>query len=182
MTALRCVREALRTKNYNEKAFEAFLAMLAPINARAYYRFRAHPNGRRLLQDRPDLVVVLRDTDYLAALPVGTLGHAYHCFMARHQLHPGIFDDNDVIRPIVEKHGWNEDLHYILKRGAAVHDLFHVIGGYGPDVAGEAANIGFHYGQADDAWIFKLWGWSLSLFYTGASLRRKFRYFGQAVE
>jgi ubiquinone biosynthesis protein Coq4 len=182
LTAFRCARLAVRTKNYGEPVYEAFLAMLAPLAARAYYKFRAHPNGRRLLRDRPDLLVALRDKEYLSSLPAGTLGHAYQCFMTTNQLHPGLYDDNEVIRPIVEKNHWNEDFYYLLRRGSAIHDLFHVIGGYGPDVAGEAANIGFHYGQLEGARVFLFWGWYLSLMYPGASLRRKFRYFRQAVE
>jgi ubiquinone biosynthesis protein Coq4 len=181
-TAFRCARLAVRTKNYGEPVYEAFLAVLTPLAARMYYRFRAHPNGRRLLQDRPDLVAVLRDTDYLSSLPAGTLGHAYHCFMTLNQLHPGLYDDNEVIRPIIEKNNWNEDYYYLLRRGSAIHDLFHVIGDYGPDVAGEAANIGFHYGQMEGAHVFLLWGCYLSLMYPGASLRRKFRHLRQAIE
>jgi ubiquinone biosynthesis protein Coq4 len=182
LTAFRAVILAVRTKNYSEPLYEAFVAMMAPVGARAYYKFRAHPNGRRLLRDRPDLVAVLRDTEYLSSLPAGTLGHAFHCFVTTNQLHPGLYDDADVIRPICEKHNWNEDFYYLLRRGTATHDLFHVIGNYGPDIAGEAANLGFHYGQFDSVRAFKWAGWYLSLIYPGASLRRKFRYFGQAVE
>lgn len=182
LTVFKSARLAVRTKNYGEPVYEAFLAMLAPLAARAYYRFRVHPNGRRLLEDRPDLVLVLRDASYLSTLPAGTLGHAYHCFMTTNQLHPGLYDDNEVIRPICEKHHWNEDFYYLLRRGSAIHDLFHVIGNYGPDVAGEAANIGFHYGQLEGARVFLFWGWYLSLMYPGAPLRRKIRYFRQAVE
>lgn len=158
------------------------MALLAPIGARMYYRIRAHPNGRRLLQTKPDLLAVLRDSEYLSSLPIGSLGHAYHCFMTINQLHPGIYDDNEVIRPICEKNNWEEDFYYLLRRGTALHDLFHVIGGYGPDIAGEAAIQGFHYGQMDGARAFQMWGLYLTLICPGASLRRKLRYFRQAVE
>jgi len=181
-TVLRCVSRAIGTRDYIEPAYEAALAMATPSSARTYYRLRAHPNGRRLLLNKPDLLEVLRDDQYLSSLPVGTLGHAYRSFMTLHQLHPGLFDDHTVIRAIAEKYNWNDDYYYMMIRGSAVHDLFHTIGGYGADAAGEAANIGFHSGQAEPAGAFLRSGWFLSVIYPGAPLRRKLRYFWQAVE
>jgi ubiquinone biosynthesis protein Coq4 len=102
--------------------------------------------------------------------------------MTLNQIHPGLVDDEGVIRSIAEKNNWSEDYYYLLRRCSALHDMFHTIGGYGADVAGEAANIGFHSGQMEPAGAFLRFGWSMSLIYTGAPLRRKLRYFWQAVE
>lgn len=181
-TVVRCAARAIGTRNYVEPAYEGVLALAIPNSARAYYRLRGHPNGRRLLLEKPDLLAVLRDDKYLSSLPVGTLGHAYRSFMTLHQIHPGLFEDHAVIRSIAEKNNWSEDYYYMMTRGSAVHDLFHTIGGYGADAAGEAANIGFHSGQVEPAGAFLRSGWLLSVVYPGAPLRRKLRYFWQAVE
>jgi ubiquinone biosynthesis protein Coq4 len=132
--------------------------------------------------NKPDILEVLRDDKYLSSLPVGTLGHAYRSFMTLNQLHPGLFDDEGVIRSIAEKNNWSEDYYYMATRGSSLHDVLHTIGGYGVDVAGEAANIGFHSGQMEPAGAFRRSGWFLSLVYPGAPIRRKLRYFWQAVE
>ncbi|MGI9431707.1 MAG: Coq4 family protein, partial [Myxococcota bacterium] len=39
---------------------------------------REHPDGRRLLAERPDLCAALNDMPGLAALPEGSLGRAFH--------------------------------------------------------------------------------------------------------
>jgi ubiquinone biosynthesis protein Coq4 len=181
-TVVSCAARAIGTRDYVEPAYEGVLALAVPNSARTFYRLRAHPNGRRLFRDKPDILEVLRDDTYLSSLPVGTLGHAYRSFMTLHQIHPGLFDDHAVIRSIAEKNHWSEDYYYMMTRGSAVHDLFHTIGGYGADAAGEAANIGFHSGQAEPAGSFLRSGWFLSVIYPGAPLRRKLRYFWQAVE
>lgn len=36
---------------------------------------------------------------------------------------------------------------YVIRRGIALHDLMHVLGGYGPDVGGEFGVLGFTHGQ-----------------------------------
>lgn len=61
-------------------SFDLIVGLAAPILARSYHQLRAHPNGRRLLAEKPDLLAVLSDDDYLASLPVGSLGHAYRSF------------------------------------------------------------------------------------------------------
>lgn len=181
-TIVRCVGRAIRTHNIHEPLYEAYLAVLAPNLARGFHQLRAHPNGRELLRHKPDIMQILHDGRYLSSLPPGTLGHAYHSFMTTNQLHPGVYDDHGVIRPVAEKNNWSDDFYYLLRRGTALHDLFHTIGGYGPDIAGEAANIGFHCGQMEPAGAFLRWGWYLSLIYPGAPIRQKLRYFWQAVE
>ena len=80
-TVVRCIGRAVGTRDYVEPAYEAALEFAVPSSARPSYRLRAHPNGRRLFRDKPDILEVLRDDKYLSSLPVGTLGHAYRSFM-----------------------------------------------------------------------------------------------------
>ncbi len=136
---------------YHGDIYEAFLGMEAPVFARAYYQVRSHPNGRKLFKHKPDLLSVLGDVDYLSSLPFGSLGHAYLSFLNTNKLDAGVFGESSIIRPIAEKNNWDDDFYYMVIRGTALHDMFHTIGGYGPDVAGEVANIGFHCGQMEPA-------------------------------
>lgn len=163
------------------QVYDLIVGLSAPILARAYHQVRVHPNGRRLLAEKPDLLAVLSDDDYLASLPVGSLGHAYRSFLATNRLDAGVFDIATVIAPIAERRGWDEDFYYMIRRGTALHDMFHVLGGYGPDLGGEFGNLGFHCGQMEPAGALK----TLALTTTGivipASPWRKLSYFRQAV-
>jgi len=62
------------------------------------------------------------DIDALAALPEGTLGHAYATFLRAHGLTPEIFDG---------KPDGIEDprLSYVIQRMRQTHDLWHVVTG-----------------------------------------------------
>lgn len=167
---------------YHTDIYEAFLGMEAPILARAYYQVRSHPNGRRLFKNKPDLLAVLNDQDYLASLPFGSLGHAYLSFLKTNKLDAGVFGEAETIRPIAEKNNWDDSFYYMVVRGTALHDMFHTIGGYGPDMAGEMANIGFHCGQMEPAGPLERLGWFGALTLPGASVPFKLRYYRQAVE
>ncbi|WP_418003594.1 Coq4 family protein [Mycobacterium sp. PDNC021] len=167
---------------YHTDIYEAFLGMEAPILARAYYQVRSHPNGRKLFRDKPDLLAVLNDREYLASLPFGSLGHAYLSFLNTNKLDAGVFGEAETIRPIAEKNNWDDDFYYMVVRGTALHDMFHTIGGYGPDMAGEMANIGFHCGQMEPAGPLEKLGWFGALTLPGASVPFKLRYYRQAVE
>ncbi|MEB3030989.1 ubiquinone biosynthesis protein COQ4 [[Mycobacterium] nativiensis] len=162
-------------------AFELIVGLAAPILARSYHQLRAHPNGRRLFAEKPDLLALLGDDDYLASLPVGSLGHAYRSFLRTNRLDAGVFDVDTVIRPIAERRGWDDDFFYMIRRGTALHDMFHTLGGYGPDMGGEFGNLGFHCGQMEPSGALK----TLTLSGLGTiipvSPRRKLRYFREAV-
>jgi ubiquinone biosynthesis protein COQ4 len=167
---------------YNGEIYRAYLALGGPIYACIFYRTRAHPNGRKLIRDKPDIFKVLRDDDYLASLPPGTLGHAYRSFLTTNRLDAAVIDEATVIRPLAEQQNWDEDFYYLMLRWTSVHDIFHVIGGYGPDMAGEVTNIGFHCGQMESPGPMKKFGYIQACAIPGAPLRHKLRVFRQAIE
>jgi len=162
-------------------AFELIVGLAAPILARSYYQLRAHPNGRRLFAEKPDLLALLGDDDYLASLPAGSLGDAYRSFLRTNRLDAGVFDVDTVIRPIAERRGWDDDFFYMMRRGTALHDMLHTLGGYGPDLGGEFGNLGFHCGQMEPSGALKALSLGLLGTLIPASPRRKLRYFREAV-
>ena len=141
-TGLRALGQVFGLKFNHEKVFEAVLAFGYPTLHREYRKLVLLPEGRRLLDDKPDLMAVLGDDSYLAALPPGSLGAAYRDFLRQHRLDAGVFSLHGVIEPAVERNGWDPDFGYMIARGTALHDMFHVLGGYGPDMGGELGNLG----------------------------------------
>lgn len=147
--ALACAPGALNPVDRHEQFLELIMALAGSGFQKSYDRFRASPEGQKLLRDRPDLVGVLLDTERLRSSPPGSLGHAYLDFMSHNRLDAQLYGDGLHDLPaIAARLGWDDDFHYVIHRGIAAHDLLHVLGGYGPDVGGEFGVLGFTHGQA----------------------------------
>lgn len=145
--ARRLVRELLADPSQTEKVFELLEAVGGPGDERTFQAFARRPEGRRLLAEKPSLVDVLSDREVLAALPAASLGRAYLEFAKRN----GFAADG--LRQANER-GLGHlnvqlDPHrrWFYDRVGAVHDLWHVLSGYGTDEAGEVALLAFSMGQ-----------------------------------
>ena len=98
------------------------------------------PEGRRLLDERPELSSDHVDYDQLRALPASTFGGAY----ARH------LDDNGITadyQAAATRHVDDPDLAYLMRRFRQTHDVWHALLGLG--IAGHEEVIvhSFSYGQ-----------------------------------
>lgn len=133
-----------------DQVFEIIDALSGRSFERSCASFAAHPDGQRLLRERPSLLATLSDHDALAALPEGSFGRAYHDFMRAENLTADglVAADEEAERnrptPAPEV---DPDLRYFGERSRDMHDLWHVLTGYGRDEAGEAANLAFTYAQ-----------------------------------
>jgi ubiquinone biosynthesis protein COQ4 len=146
LRAFRLLREVLRNPDDTVKVFEFFEAVGGDEGTRAFDRLAAHPDGPRLLAARPCLVAALADEAALATLPEDTLGACYLRFMRSRGFSPaGLLEARDrgakgrVLDD--EEHEWFSD------RINVMHDLWHVVTGYGTDELGESALIAFSHAQ-----------------------------------
>src|SRR5260370_23512613 len=83
VAAYRAVRNLLRDREDTRQVFLLIDALRGKSTLRQLARFRETEIGRAALADRRRLFDRLEDQPTLAALPAGTLGRAYHDFMAR---------------------------------------------------------------------------------------------------
>ena len=83
-------------------------------------RFYADPRGQKLYAERRAIDSHTIDLAVLAALPAGTLGHAYATFMLSHGLTPNVFDGTP--DEIADPHA-----AYVVQRMRQTHDLWHVV-------------------------------------------------------
>src|SRR5262249_2090987 len=116
---------------------------------RSFQRFTASREGRRLLIERPSLLAALSDRTALRALPDGSLGRAYLAFMESGDLTAdGLVEaDATAAQRSPQPLQLDPDRQYVGDRTRDMHDLWHVLTGYGMDEAGEAANLAFTFGQ-----------------------------------
>jgi len=107
-------------------------------------RFRSDSQGRERLAERRSLLPTLARTDWLASLPEGTLGRVYHDFLAEEQLSAqGLVDVAMSAGNVQGDDG--SDRFFIGCRLRDMHDLFHVLSGYGRDELGEVCVLAFSY-------------------------------------
>jgi ubiquinone biosynthesis protein COQ4 len=145
--AWRILKELIADPERTEKVFELFDAAGGDGHERCFQRFAAHPDGQRLLRERPSLVDAMADRDALAALPDGSFGRAYLDFArARDFAADGLVAIN---RETNAANGECDDPHraYYGDRVTAMHDLWHVLTDYGTDQAGEATLLAFSLPQ-----------------------------------
>ncbi len=141
------LRELVRDTGRTEKVFELFDALGGQGDEPTFQSFIAHPDGRRLLIEKPVLIDALADRAALARLPDGSLGRAYLDFARRNGFPAdGIKQANE--RGLGHLNAQlDAQRNWFFDRVGAMHDLWHVLTGYGTDEAGEAALLAFSIAQ-----------------------------------
>jgi ubiquinone biosynthesis protein COQ4 len=98
--------------------------------------------GARILREKRSLFAALSNMTALAALPEGSLGHAYHRFMASENLSAeGLVAPSQAYRDDVV----SDEVALFRDRMRDMHDLTHVLTGYGRDPLGELCLLAFMY-------------------------------------
>jgi ubiquinone biosynthesis protein COQ4 len=144
--AWRSLRELIADPKQTERVFELLGAVGGDDGESSFQRFLAHPDGRRLLASRPRLLEALADRSALSRMPEGSFGRAYLDFVRARGFEPaGLLEARanaetrrSKVDPIRE---------WFFDRTNLMHDLWHVVTGYGTDEAGESALLAFTLAQ-----------------------------------
>jgi len=120
-----------------EKVFELIRALSGACGRRAFQRFQATPQGRQILDEKRDLIDVLSDREALARMPKGSLGRRYFEFTEQEQIRPGELIEASEQTPTDPE--IPEDGRRFFERLREMHDLEHVVTGYGRDLRGEVS-------------------------------------------
>jgi ubiquinone biosynthesis protein COQ4 len=143
IAALRAIRALIRDREDTRQAFLLMDALRGKTSVRQLARFRSTEVGRAVLAERRRLFDRLADRRTLSALPPGTLGRAYYDFMASENLSAeglATISNLDQLPP-------GEDMTLFRERTREMHDLLHIVGGYGRDPLGEACVGAFTFAQ-----------------------------------
>jgi ubiquinone biosynthesis protein COQ4 len=146
LRALRLLIEILRDPDATDKVFEFFRAVGGDDGPAHFREFLGDPAGRALFAQRPSLLEALADEPYLAALPEGSLGRAYLAAMRARGFSPAqLLEYREQSTRELAAEPADEEWFY--QRINVMHDLWHVLTGYGTDPLGEAALIAFSEAQ-----------------------------------
>jgi ubiquinone biosynthesis protein COQ4 len=144
--ALHHFRELLKDKENTEEVFRIFEALPWRNLRKAGESFIQSERGMDIRVREPYLPAILDDHAALRRMPEGSLAHAYCDFMEREGLTAqGLVDEFD--RFAADKPQYRDQFQWYMNRFRDVHDMLHVLTGYGRDALGEACVLAFTYGQ-----------------------------------
>ena len=144
IAAFRAVRNLMRNREDTHQVFLLMDALRGKTTLRQFARFRQTETGRAVLGERRRLLDRLSDRASLAALPAGSLGRTYYDFMAGENLSAeGLVEASRITMQALPA----DDVTLFRERSREMHDLLHVVTGYGRDPLGEACLVAFSYAQ-----------------------------------
>jgi ubiquinone biosynthesis protein COQ4 len=143
--ALRAVIGLLRDPQDTRQVFLLTEALRGRSSRNNFERFRASPVGRQICAERRSLLAALTDRARLAALPDHTLGRAYLAFMVQEDFTAEALVD--IAQRTTSPPSGDEAMALYAARMRDMHDLYHVLTGYGRDELGEICVLAFSYQQ-----------------------------------
>jgi ubiquinone biosynthesis protein COQ4 len=144
--ALHHFRQLLKDKENTQEVFYIFESLPWPNLRKTGQAFLTSERGKALRIGEPSLPAILDDHEALRRMPAGSLGQAYCDFMEREGLTAqGLVDEYAEFA----KHqpDYQDQFKWYMDRLRDVHDMLHVLSGYGRDALGEASVLAFTYGQ-----------------------------------
>ena len=146
-TAFRALRRLLGDPDATGQVFEIMRALNPPATKRGYLRLIDAPAGARLAYERTELAARLMDRAWLSAFAPGTVGAAYREFVWSENLSADGFVQESQRGLDAELVDAPSPIAWYGRRIRDVHDLWHILSGYGRDPLGEACLVAFSYSQ-----------------------------------
>ncbi len=175
------IRKLIADKEDTKQVFVILEALGGRSAERSYKRFLKTPHADKILNADKKLIDYLRDRDWLAAQPEGSLAHTYHKFTAVEQItadglvqasEDGIDRYDDI----------SESQCVYQNRQRDSHDLWHVVTGYGRDPLGELSLLAVTWRQVGNIGFlliiavgYRVMGKEAPELKIGAALREGFR-------
>lgn len=147
--ARRAMRALLEDPDDTAQAFRVIAAMSGRPSRRLRRRFRRSPFGARILHEKWSLLEITGDLARLRAMREGSLGRAIADFYETEQISAQalVAASQAGRRPSDALPALEDDERILAERLRDLHDVFHVLAGYGRDLRGEAAVLAFTLAQ-----------------------------------
>ncbi len=146
IAAVRALKNLLKDPQDTRQVALLTTALRGKSGIIQYNRFKSSPIGAQILAERRQLADTLDNHAYLATLPDNSFGRRYLAFMAEENLSAkGLkavtSDATDALKNA------SEEVMVFADRTRDLHDLYHVLAGYGRDEFGEICVLAFSYPQ-----------------------------------
>lgn len=140
------IMRLLRDPQDTTQVFRLTDALRGRSGVKPYQRFRDSPVGAQIIAERRHLIHTLADRAALASLPENSVGRCYLAFMAEENLTAeGLAEiSSDAMTALANR---EEGARLFAMRMRDMHDLYHVLAGYGRDELGEVCVLAFSYPQ-----------------------------------
>lgn len=148
LTAFVAGMRLLKDIEDTKQAFIIFDAIDGPQTERNFSRFQSLETGQKLIEENIDYTPLLLDRGYLSTLPSNSVAAAYLNFTNVEGLdaeHLSVAERDANISTL----NLDAARRCFVASGFALHDIMHVITGYGRDPIGEACVIAFTAAQLD---------------------------------
>lgn len=144
--AMRALKKLIADKEDTAQVFEIMKALSGRSVPNGYARLLRTLEGGRIAYRARELQPLLDDHEGLRALPAGSIGRAYLAFMEEQDLSAaGLAEESrKVIDAAVDA---EHPVAWYARRLRDIHDLWHILTGYGRDALGEACVVAFSYAQ-----------------------------------
>jgi ubiquinone biosynthesis protein COQ4 len=149
--ALRSVRALIADPDNTGEVFKVIEALKGGSLSRAVARLEATAEGRELLRNKPDILPVLSDREALRAMPEGSVGRMYLKFVESQSLSADGLVAASEEAP--RGQGKSPEERWLGNRLRDIHDLQHVVCGYGRDTLGELCLLSFMVTQTPNRGI-----------------------------
>ena len=159
LLACRAMRKLLKDPDDTTQVFHIIEALKGNSLSVAVKRLKASGRGRALLKKKPNIVNKLNDREWLLSLPNGSVGRAYYDFVHAENLSAdGLIASSETSFRQEIYEDLSEDEVWVADRLRDIHDLQHVMTGYGRDPVGELSLLSFMTTQTPNRGItFIVW-------------------------
>ncbi len=143
VTALRAFARLVNDKEDTVQVFEIMKALTGTSTPDGYIKLTRRAGG--IAFAHPEMAAKFADKAWLDRFAPGSVGAAYREFMATENLTAeGLARDNREVTPFIDApHVYT----WYARRIRDIHDVWHVLTGYGRDALGEACLVEFSYAQ-----------------------------------
>jgi ubiquinone biosynthesis protein COQ4 len=153
--ALNAFRKLMADKEDTVQVFEIMRALAGKSTPNGYQQLLTTPKGGRLAYERVELAERLMDRQWLNSFAPGTVGATYAEFTARENLSAEGLAEESRKGIDAQAIDMRHPVAWYGRRIRDVHDLWHILTGYGRDGLGEACLVAFSYPQTKSlGWAF----------------------------
>ena len=147
LVAVKALKRLIANPDNTEEVFAIIRAMSGDSLFRAFDRFKLTETGKRIIEEKRELLETLQNRERLKQTKPGSLGRSYLAFVQSEKITAdGLVEASEENVP-PELENQSEELITFGKRMRDQHDLWHVLTGYGRDTFGEVCLLWFTYAQ-----------------------------------